>query len=157
LQEYHKDEVRKLGTLLGLPDELVWRQPFPGPGLAVRTLCTKQPYLESYEKTYNNLKKFETEDIKITLLPIQTVGVQGDGRTYSYCAALSTTTKPDWKLLRKLALEIPKTNHDVNRVVYIFGKPIAEEVKEITSTTLVPDVLDQLREADEIVNQLLYA
>lgn len=156
LQEYHKDEVRKLGTLLGLPEELVWRQPFPGPGLAVRVLCATEPYSDNYDVVYQKLQEFTTEKIKITLLPVQTVGVQGDGRTYSYCAALSSVGEPDWMVLRKLALEIPKTIHQVNRVVYLFGAPADEPIKEITPTKLSPQVLNQLREADEFVNQLLF-
>ncbi|HEX7018105.1 MAG TPA: glutamine-hydrolyzing GMP synthase [Patescibacteria group bacterium] len=153
LQEYHKDEVRILGKQLGLPDEIVWRQPFPGPGLAIRTLCATKPYLEKYDRTYKKLQAFTTDQIAVTLLPVQTVGVQGDGRTYSYAVGLSGQS--EWSTLRELALEIPKTIHDVNRVVYIFGEKISSPVKEITPTTLSESVVDQLRAADSIVNQIL--
>ncbi|PIR62213.1 MAG: GMP synthase (glutamine-hydrolyzing), partial [Candidatus Pacebacteria bacterium CG10_big_fil_rev_8_21_14_0_10_42_12] len=70
LHEYHKDEVRKLGEILGLPSELVWRQPFPGPGLAIRVICAQEPFVEKYDEVFEKLKQFETEEIKATLLPI---------------------------------------------------------------------------------------
>lgn len=155
LSEYHKDEVRQLGQNLGLDTNLVWRQPFPGPGLAIRVICAKQPYLDNYDQVYQALQEFATDNIKVTLLPIKTVGVQGDGRTYSYCAALTTKSSPDWQQLRFLALEIPKTIHQVNRVVYVFGESFDQPIKEITPTLLEPAVLSQLRDADSIVNQTI--
>lgn len=91
-----------------------------------------------------------------TLLPVRTVGVQGDGRTYSYVAAL-TKTGPvsDWEEVLNVAKLIPRVCHEVNRVVYVWGEPIAGPVTTITPTTLTPDVLEQLREADSVVNKLL--
>lgn len=153
LRDYHKDEVRILGTQLGLPDEIIWRQPFPGPGLAIRILCATEPYLEKYDETYQQLRQFATEHIGVTLLPVQTVGVQGDGRTYSYAVGLSG--QAEWSELRRLALEIPKVVHAVNRVVYLFGEKINTPIKDITPTTLTPEVVDQLRAADSIVNATL--
>src|SRR5690606_5874569 len=153
LKDYHKDEVRKLGESLGLPKELVWRQPFPGPGLAVRILCADEAYLENYDQVYERLQSFASDKFALTLLPIRTVGVQGDGRTYSYAVGITGDT--DWFELRKLALQIPKTIHEVNRVVYIFGGKIAQPIKEITQTHLTSEVIEQLQEADAIVNELL--
>lgn len=154
LKDYHKDEVRQLGETLGLPKELVWRQPFPGPGLAVRILCTEKPYIANYDQVYENLQQFSSDTYKLTLLPIQTVGVQGDGRSYAYAAAI--TGHANWSELRNLALEIPKTIHQVNRVVYLFGDVYSKPVKQITPTYLTPDVVTQLQAADAIVNQILF-
>lgn len=153
LTEYHKDEVRQLGELLGLPHELVWRHPFPGPGLGIMVLCANEPYLENYDQVYEQTQAFATDEVAVTLLPIKTVGVQGDGRTYNYCAALSGSK--NWDQLEKIAREIPRTIHQINRIVYMSGEPISEPVKEITPTHLTLEVLDQLREAHSIVDQVL--
>jgi len=154
LRDYHKDEVRELGSQLGLPDDLVWRQPFPGPGLAVRIICAEKPYItDDFDEINEKLNEFSTQDISATLLPMQTVGVQGDGRSYSYLVGLSG--KKDWNELFRIAKEIPKQVHKVNRIVYIFGDPVTWPVKEITPTYLREDVISQLQKADDIVNEVL--
>lgn len=154
LSQYHKDEVRQLGLKLGLPEQLVWRQPFPGPGLAIRILCAQTPYLENYDQVYQQVAKYSTGSISVSLLPIQSVGVQGDGRTYSYVVVLSG--EMNWPVLRHMALAIPKAVHQVNRVVYCFGDKLDQTIKEITPTLLTPEVVDKLRQADEIVSASLY-
>lgn len=160
LQDYHKDEVRVLGKQLGLADELVWRQPFPGPGLAIRILCADQPFqTEDFAELQTQLTTLVTDSsFNAHLLPVRTVGVQGDGRTFSYLCGLSSKTsqtQPNWVELQDLARMIPKKLHQVNRVVYVFGEPITEQPTQITPTLLTPDVIDQLRVADEVVNQVL--
>lgn len=154
LQELHKDEVRQLGEQLGLPAELVWRQPFPGPGLAIRLLCAREPYMtDEFDEISQTLRDFEDADTAAHLLPVRTVGVQGDGRSYSYLAALSG--KPDWPKLFAKAREIPKQLHAVNRVVYTFGNKLETQPSTITPTLLNPDTVDQLRQADAHVNEVL--
>jgi GMP synthase (glutamine-hydrolysing) len=154
LQQLHKDEVRELGEMLGLPDELVWRQPFPGPGLAIRLLCAEKPYItEKFEEISKALGEFSDQDISAHLLPVRTVGVQGDGRSYSYLVGLSGT--PDWQRLMSKAREIPKKIHDINRVVYVFGGKLNEPVKGITPTFPAPEATEQLRQADWQVNNVL--
>jgi len=188
LKDYHKDEVRELGQGLGLPADLVWRQPFPGPGLAIRILCAESPFMDNNFSTTNaslhyllsQKKKADTfflaeeaiqridnqirnlhveerlaqiKDVSATLVPIQTVGVQGDGRSYSYLVALSG--KKHWEDLFFLAKLIPKVCLNVNRVVYIFGERIEGPLTEITPTHLTKDVVSQLQEADDHVNTIL--
>lgn len=161
LAEYHKDEVRKLAIKLNLSDEIVWRQPFPGPGLAIRILCANEPYLtKDFNDINQKLAEFSTKEVTATLLPVRTVGVQGDGRTFSYLVGLSGGKKKIndslfWQQLFSLAREIPKYIHQANRVVYIFGEPIVGQVTKITPTLLEPTVIAQLQQADEIVNQVL--
>lgn len=155
LRELHKDEVRSLGLELGLPKKLIQRQPFPGPGLAIRIICSDQPYITSeFKEISKELKKYNTAGLSVNLLPIQTVGVQGDGRTYSYLAGISGAK--DWKKLISLAREIPKKIHQINRIVYIFGKKIDKPITQITKTYLTPDVIKQLQLADDIVNKILF-
>lgn len=154
LSELHKDEVRELGEKLGLAHELVWRQPFPGPGLAIRVICAEEPYKTAdFADVARRLEQFDSQDVSTSLLPVKTVGVQGDGRSYSYLAGLSG--KANWERLMKLAREIPKTVHGVNRVAYIFGEPVKGAVKEITPTHLTPEVLEQLRAADDVVTKVM--
>ncbi len=154
LQHLHKDEVRKLGESLGLPPELVWRQPFPGPGLAIRLLCSAEPFMtDRFDAISQQVKTFEDADIAAHVLPVRTVGVQGDGRSYSYLVGLSGT--PDWQRLLAKAREIPKHLHDVNRVVYIFGNKLETPALDITPTYPDPSSIHQLRLADMHVNDVM--
>ncbi len=154
LKHLHKDEVRQVGLELGLPEEIVWRQPFPGPGLAIRILAAEEPYLrrESYEID-RGLEQYRSSRFSAAVLPARTVGVQGDGRTYSHLVALSG--EQDWQTLRQMAREIPGKMSSVNRVVYVFGEPVNGVLEEITPTYPNREAADQLRKADHAVNEVL--
>lgn len=94
-------------------------------------------------------------DMQATLLPIRSVGVQGDKRSYSYVVGLSSSSQePNWSDLLFLAKIIPRILHNVNRVCYIFGEPVQYLVTDITHTTLNTVVLAQLRQADAIANEV---
>ncbi len=137
LADYHKDEVRALGESLGLPHALVWRQPFPGPGLAVRLLCAAEPFVPANADALNAaLDEFAAAHpaFGFALLPVRTVGVQGDGRSYSSCVALSSDERDlaaiDWRAAAELAKQIPKRVHGVNRVVFAFGARLPARVPQ---------------------------
>ncbi|ELT99234.1 hypothetical protein CAPTEDRAFT_224299 [Capitella teleta] len=89
------------------------------------------------------------------LLPIRTVGVQGDCRTYSYVAALSSSGAPCWSKVFHLTKLISKICHNINRVVYVLGSPVTEDVTDITPTYLTPGILGKLREADHAAHSAL--
>jgi len=152
LADYHKYEVRQIGLELGLPEELIWRQPFPGPGTSIRIICSQQP-----DYTEDDKSKKLVEDIankygfRAVILPIRTVGVQGDGRTYSNAAALIGDM--DWEKMRKCAVEITTNTKAVNRVVYVLND-IKEETG-ITPTFLTEDVIELHREIDNEVSVIL--
>lgn len=92
-----------------------------------------------------------------TLLPIRTVGVQGDCRSYSYCVALSSDKAgaPLWADLFEYAQLIPRVCHNVNRVCFAFGPAIAEPVTDVTPTYLTMNVIATLRQADHVANAVL--
>lgn len=145
LRELFKDEVRVLGKELGLPDEIVWRQPFPGPGLAIRVLgaVTKErlTILRAAESILDQEIRAaglyrEIWQSLAVLLPIRTVGVMGDQRTYEHVIALRAVTSldgmtADWAkipndVLGKISNRIINEVKGVNRVVYdISSKPPA--------------------------------
>jgi GMP synthase (glutamine-hydrolysing) len=145
LRELFKDEVRELGVTLGLPHEMVYRHPFPGPGLGVRILGEVKPEFADllrqadaifidelraagwYEKTSQAFAVF---------LPVKSVGVMGDGRTYEYVVALRAVETSDFmtarwaelphELLGRVSNRIINEIRGINRVVYdISGKPPA--------------------------------
>lgn len=138
-----KDEVRALGTALGMPDSIVWRQPFPGPGLGIRILGEITPEkIEIVRESDAILREVISEnglerDIwqYFTVLPnVKTVGVMGDGRTYDHMVGIRAVTSVDgmtsefaeipWPILGQVAKRIVNEVPHVNRVVYdITGKP----------------------------------
>ncbi len=145
LRDLFKDEVRKLGLELGLPEEMIWRHPFPGPGLAVRCLGEVTPgRLETLRRAdaifIEELTAAgwyrKTAQAFAVLLPIQSVGVMGDGRTYENVIALRAVTTDDFmtadwahlphELLARVSTRIINSVPGVNRVVYdVSSKPPA--------------------------------
>ena len=156
-RDWHKDEVRRIGRLLGLPDALVDRQPFPGPGLAIRLLCTKQPYVShDFDAVQAQLQALASKvGFQGRLLPVQSVGVQGDARSYRYLAVLSgdwTTVEP--ASLKTLAQSITNQIPAINRVALILNKTqLPDSIKTVTPTTLQPETIELLREVDHQVTE----
>lgn len=146
LRYLFKDEVRRVGTELGLPDDLVWRQPFPGPGLAVRCLglitwerierLRAADAVVTEELRQANLLRGDTAQAFAVLLPVRSVGVMGDGRTYQETVALRAVTTDDfmtadwarlpYDVLARISKRIVEEVPGINRVVYdITSKPPA--------------------------------
>ncbi len=157
LKEFYKDEVRELGECLGLPHRLVQRHPFPGPGLGVRIICADEPNPMNKEK--ENKIRVASKMYKFRTLPIRSVGVQGDSRSYKHPLAIFLS-KPfnDLKAMHGMATALPNTHPQINRVLVCtsHGPPDApggEGVPEIafTKTTITRDTADLLREADHII------
>jgi GMP synthase (glutamine-hydrolysing) len=143
LRDLFKDEVRRLGIELGLPDSLVWRHPFPGPGLAVRCLgavtAARLDVLRQADAIFlEELRDAELErqvaQAFAVLLPVQAVGVMGDGRTYESVLAIRAVETDDfmtadWSrlphdLLARVSTRITNSVKGVNRVVYdVTSKP----------------------------------
>jgi GMP synthase (glutamine-hydrolysing) len=152
LRELFKDEVRELGVALGLPPEMVYRHPFPGPGLGVRILGEVK---KDYADLLRRADAIFIEELRATLdphsgkswydltsqaftvfLPVKSVGVMGDGRTYDYVVALravqtSDFMTADWaelpySLLKKVSGRIINEVRGINRVTYdVSSKPPA--------------------------------
>jgi len=143
LRELFKDEVRALGRELGLPESFVGRHPFPGPGLAIRCpgeiTAEKLDILRQADAVYlDEIRKAGLYDeiwqAFAVLLPVRTVGVMGDGRTYEYVCALRAVTSVDGMtadyypfehdFLGRVASRITNEVRGINRVVYdVTSKP----------------------------------
>ncbi|MBR9691104.1 glutamine-hydrolyzing GMP synthase [Candidatus Woesearchaeota archaeon] len=152
IKDLYKDEVRRVGEMLGLPHEFVYRHPFPGPGLAVRCLCAQEEYeVENY--TANVVSQIaEKYGLKSKVLPIKSVGVQGDVRTYAHPAVI--IGDENWDSLEDVSTRITNEVSDVNRVVWhIAGKLNNPKIKK---AYLTKERIDLLREADQIVSDYLH-
>lgn len=143
LRNLFKDEVRRVGSELGLPDEMVYRQPYPGPGLAIRVIGEVTPRKLEILRRADWIVMDEIKGAAMyydlwqsfaVLTDTRTVGVQGDGRTYGFCVALRCVTAEDamtadwarlpYDLLAAISRRIVNEVPEVNRVVYdITSKP----------------------------------
>jgi len=143
LRDFFKDEVRKMGVALGLPEHLVWRHPFPGPGLAVRCLgevteerlaILREADAIVIEELHSANLYREISQAFAALLPIQSVGVMGDARTYESTVVVRAVTTNDFMtadwfrmphdVLQRISTRITNSVRGVNRVVYdVSSKP----------------------------------
>ncbi|MGL4208163.1 MAG: glutamine-hydrolyzing GMP synthase, partial [Candidatus Adiutrix sp.] len=143
LRELFKDEVRAVGAELGLPENFIWRQPFPGPGLAIRIIGAVTPTRLEILRKADHIVQEELKSSGLytqiwqgfaVLLPIKTVGVMGDGRTYENVLALRAVNSVDamtadwarlpYDFLETISRRIINEVAGINRVVYdISSKP----------------------------------
>ena len=132
---FYKDEVREIGRELGLPNQFLDRHPFPGPGLAIRCLCSSAALkLERLDEGW--------------LIPVKSVGVQGDSRTYKPILAITGEN------LHQRSVELTNSMEQVNRVVSLTGCNYPIEQLSVQPSAITPERLDRLRTADAIVRRI---
>ena len=134
LASFYKDEVREIGEELGIPAEFLHRHPFPGPGLAIRCLCSEN-------------SAAVTRRDPGWLLPIRSVGVKGDSRSYHSVLALENVPED------AVATDLVNTMADINRVVGLVHARVAIAEMQSSRATLTRERLQRLRQADAIVRQ----
>ncbi len=151
INQLYKDEVRLVAEKLGLASELVWRHPFPGPGLAVRCLCAKG---DDYPANVSELEQKINEmasasGFKAKVLPVKSVGVQGDERSYKH-PVLLYGGQLDWDALSNLGSQMTNQFSEINRVV--FGLNNSDFGTLTTHNSyLTKERISVLQEADKIV------
>ncbi len=149
----YKDEVRKIALQLGLPEEIVYRHPFPGPGLAVRILCSDGSSMDNLDGLNEEVNPISRENgYESLVLPLRSVGVQGDERTYKHPVCIfGKSYDTD---LEKVSTEITNKVKAVNRVVQLVSDDKISSVS-LKSAYLTKDRLELEREADYRVMSVL--
>jgi GMP synthase (glutamine-hydrolysing) len=139
LKSLYKDEVRAVGRELGLPEELLDRHPFPGPGLAIRCLCSQS------DAPVRPIRI--PGDQSAWIVPVHSVGVQGDERSYAPVLAIPS-------LDHDLGTELINSRRDVNRVMALVASHQALDALRVHACSLTADRLERLRTADATVRRL---
>ncbi len=148
LRDLYKDEVRTLGEELGLPASIVWRHPFPGPGLAINVLCSDHAGALPALAREGEIKAFcRARGYEAWVLPVRSVGVQGDQR--SYTPPVAVRGPRDWAQLEALSTDLTNTFREVNRVVTLLW-PDAPPL-DVHRAYLTRERLDVVRAADRIM------
>jgi len=154
LSELYKVEVRELGEKMGIPADLLWRHPFPGPGLGVRLLCSRgEADRTGFETAAPLLKNVASRfGLEALLLPIRSVGVKADLRAYEHPVLLSGQVP--WDTLIQAASAVTKEIPGINRCVWNLGDGAPSHARPFPAT-VTRERLDLLREADHIVMESL--
>ena len=178
LKDLYKDEVRSIGKKIGLSDELVMRHPFPGPGLSINVLCTdgkiSDKDKEEYKKALEEIKNAKldmfcehcSQSLERSVLPVRSVGVQGDFRTYRYPAVLTFADEGEgfhhlpkkWSKLEEASSAITNGSTYINRsLICLYENPsVDKRDMKIQKGFCDKYRLDQTREADNIVLEKLH-
>jgi GMP synthase (glutamine-hydrolysing) len=154
LSALYKDEVRKLGEYLGIPRELIWRHPFPGPGLAVRCLCSTKNEENSKAEEENSLRQIaQNFGFDAVKLAVRSVGVRGGERTYAYPALVFGAY--DYENLQKVSTAITNEIKFINRVVFSLFCECDDKKYSLIEGYCTKNRLDKLRKVDKIVNEAI--
>lgn len=156
--DWHKDEVRKVARMLGLEESIASRQPFPGPGLAIRLLChdKKEEVVITQEEVdkINAIVNPKGENAQI--IPIKSVGVQGDARSYRNLGILYGNGMDfDWDNVTTVAKQVTDSINTINRIGYILNVKDVNQKIECFDMKINDECVDLLRELDKIVTSNL--
>ena len=178
LKDLYKDEVRAIGKKLGLEDELVMRHPFPGPGLSINVLCSNGTMTdndkEEFKKAQEEISKVQlemfcekcSENLEKYILPVKSVGVQGDFRTYRFPSVISFAKMENgfyhlpkkWEKLEAASSQITNSASFINRtIIRLWQNPsVKDEALKLQEGYCTKYRLDQTRDADDIVLTALH-
>lgn len=178
LKDLYKDEVRAIGKKLGLEDELVMRHPFPGPGLSINVLCSNGTMTdndkEEFKKAQEEISKVQlgmfcekcSENLEKYILPVKSVGVQGDFRTYRFPSVISFAKMENgfyhlpkkWEKLEAASSQITNSASFINRTIIRLwqNSSVKDEALKLQEGYCTKDRLDQTRDADDIVLTALH-
>lgn len=178
LKDLYKDEVRAIGKKLGLEDKLVMRHPFPGPGLSINVLCSNGTMTdndkEEFKKAQEEISKVQlgmfcekcSENLEKYILPVKSVGVQGDFRTYRFPSVISFAKTENgfyhlpkkWEKLEAASSQITNSASFINRtIIRLWQNPsVKDEALKLQEGYCTKDRLDQTRDADDIVLTALH-
>jgi GMP synthase (glutamine-hydrolysing) len=156
LKDFYKDEVREIGRQLGLPESLIGKYPFPGPGLAVRCLCSREKFaIQGQPAELQKIAK--KRGLQAWKVPLRTVGVQGDHRSYSSLVIL-TGKAAKLETYSEVARIMTRKVRNTNRVAFLITPIESKCLKNASVTNAFIDKrrLDLLREADAISHEMLF-
>lgn len=161
-QDWHKDEVRQVARMLGIPEEIAGRQPFPGPGLAVRLIADHGSGGVTADQTRAVAAAVEEWNAAYrgTVAPVRTVGVQGDQRSYRYLALVAgpkggRLAGAEWDGLTRLGNRLANRFDFVNRTAYVLNHRELPDGLEHLPTYIEEGTVDLLRELDALVTARL--
>ena len=157
LRDLYKHEVRDLGAFMGLPEKILNRHPFPGPGLAVRVICSsaeEDPGIDEHmqQSLREHISSFECDGM---VLPIRSVGVQGDARTYHHPALIwdsSDDSRKDWSRYRACASRIVNRCETINRVILSTRSFMTGDLI-LRACSLTHEIVERLRRVDDIATR----
>ncbi|MBI3120109.1 MAG: glutamine-hydrolyzing GMP synthase [Candidatus Kerfeldbacteria bacterium] len=164
IADLYKDEVRMVGTALRLPDSLLKRHPFPGPGLAIRVLCAEtaasiryssrvsvQEHIDEILKKYNTIFGLH---LRGTMIPVQSVGVQGDQRTYKHPIVLDGDLA--WETLLSVSQDLTNRISEINRVLVLVSGSFPDLKRAVLhEADVTRERLHVLRLVDDQVNHTI--
>jgi len=156
--DWHKDEVRKVARMLGLEESIASRQPFPGPGLAIRLLChdKNEEVIITKEEIDKINEIVNQKGEKAQIIPIKSVGVQGDARSYKNLGILyGNGIELDWNKVTTVAKQITDSINTINRIGYILNVKDVNKKIECFNMKINDECVGLLRELDKIVTSNL--